>query len=120
LNRWSIPELVEAQVLGFEREKRLKHFLPFEEVQSVTKNIIDDNGRIVLKSKSYEATFREEYFEPARRTFRGATMLLANKPKNALDPKKEHLGHLLFFDLGQSYYAILAPIAPASLKEVRS
>ena len=106
LNRWSILQLVEGQVLGFQKGKLSERLMPLEEVLSITKNISEDDGCVMLKSKSYEATFREEYFEPARRTFRQAPISLAASPK-------EGLGHLLIFDLGREYYAILTPYSTA-------
>jgi hypothetical protein len=104
MKRYRLTELIEGKVFGFEKQKKVDDFKPLELVESITYTVEDD-GLLYLHSNTYHESFKKEYFEPVRRVFKGVSMYLGSKPPK----KKRGAGHLLIFQLGQGYYALLTP-----------
>jgi hypothetical protein len=105
MKRWNICDMVEARIFGFVRKKDNEKFEPLDPVLTITRSLEEDSDCVLLKSMHHEARFREEYFQPALRLFKGAILYLGATPPN----NETGLGHLLFFDLGQGYYAVMTP-----------
>lgn len=104
MKRWQLTDLIGARVFGFEKGDDIERFKPMQAVESITYPV-EDNGSIYLHSESYDAVYTRAYYEPVRRAFKDAQMFLASK----INPEKDYPGHLLVFDLGQEYYALLTP-----------
>lgn len=113
MKRRSIYEMVNNQVLGFFREKELKKDNPLEEVEYVTSTFHEDGQhKLELTSKSYTAIVLKEFFEPCKRYFKDAIILLG-KPRMGKAIKEEV--SLVIFALGQRFYAVLTPTTQTSL-----
>ena len=107
MKRWTLTDLIEAKIFGFEKgEDKIERFKPFEEVESESFRL-DNVDIITLRSASYEETFKKDYLTPIRQAFKDAPMFLA---RTKAQPTK----HLLIFELGQEYYALLAPFIKES------
>jgi hypothetical protein len=113
MNRWNICQMVDAQILGFLTFERLKKYEPFEVVERLERYVNNDNGVIRLKARIYEAYFKDEFLLPCQRFFKGAGMLLTARPRD--DVK---LGHLLLFDLGKGFFAVLSPFVLPDKEEL--
>jgi len=105
LSRYTLLELIELKVLGFEKEKRVKRFQPFEPIQSVTYHI--DSDRITINSETQSQQFFNSQFETIKRTFKTDNLFLS---KSIEHEETDSYSHLLIIALGRGYYGLLTGI----------
>ena len=103
--RYTIMDLIEAKIFGFEKEDRVERFRPFEPIQSFTYPI--DSSSMIINSETQEQQFFRDQFETIRRVFKDAEIFLSKQIDHEL---RDGFSHLLIFELGRGYYGLLTGI----------
>jgi len=97
-----------SRVLGFHREADAKKFhkkmLPFEKIKCRFYPC-DTEDIVIIESQNYKSSFSIAQVESVCRLFKDADIYLANSTS-----EKTQGEHLLVFNFGMGYYAILTPL----------
>jgi len=106
--KWTIKEMVEFAILGFDNERngKIETLKPLEDVTSIEYPI--DSDKIILHSDTRQFKISKNFFEPVRVAFKGADMYLSKEMVSKID--EETKAHVLIFDLGRGYFALLMGI----------
>ena len=105
MTRYTIMDLIEAKIFGFEKEDRVERFRPFEPIQSFTYPI--DSSKMIVNSETHEQQFFRDQFETVKRVFKDAEIFLSKQIDHEL---RKGFSHLLIFELGMGYYGLLTGI----------